>query len=163
MVEKTDKKEKSAANVAHGNTAQSFQLAVVLVRGFARMDKDIADTLVMLKLNRKNTCVLVKNTPAMLGMFNKVKDFITWGEITPELVNELFQKRGLPYLGRLTDSHKKYTYKCYEFEGKKYYPYFYLGPPRKGFGSRGLKIAYAAGGALGYRKENINDLLKRMI
>ncbi len=139
------------------------KLAVVLVRGFARLRQPLGDTLAMLKLGRKNICVLVNDTSSIHGMLIKVKDFIAWGEVSPEVVKELFTKRGVLYTGRLTDSKKIYSYKSMEFEGKKYYPYFYLMPPRKGFGRKGIKLAYNAGGALGYRGEKINDLIKRMI
>ena len=51
--------------------------------------------------------------------------------------------------------------KLREIPGLK--PYFRLKPPKKGFERYGIKMPYSMGGALGYRKENINDLVKRMI
>ena len=139
------------------------KLAVVLVRGMVSMTKSMKDTLEMLKLTHKNRCVVVNNTPPMVGMMAKVKDFVTWGEISEAAFKELVDKRGEEYLGRTTDSKKKYDYKTLEIDGRKYKPYFRLNPPRKGFGRKGIKVAFRAGGALGYRGEKMNDLLQRML
>ncbi len=163
MAAKTEEKKQEKKQVNPVKQQEGKKLAVVLVRGFARLRQPLGDTLAMLKLNRKNTCVLVNDTPSIQGMLIKVKDFIAWGEVTTETVTELFIKRGILYTGRLTDSKRIYSYKSIEFEGKKYYPYFYLMPPRQGFGRKGIKLAYNAGGALGYRGEKINDLIQRMI
>ena len=38
-----------------------------------------------------------------------------------------------------------------------------LGPPRKGYGRKGIKKDFSIGGALGDRKEKINDLVRRML
>ena len=42
-------------------------------------------------------------------------------------------------------------------------PFFRLNPPVKGFDRKGIKVPFSLGGALGYRKEKINDLIKRMV
>ena len=139
------------------------QLAVILVRGVACRPHPIARTLEFLKLSRKNQCVVVANTPQNEGMVRKVKDYVTWGEITPETFQELVAKRGEEYLGRLTDSKEKYHYRYLEINGKKYKKYFSLNPPRKGFERKGIKVSFTVGGALGYRGAKINDLLKRMM
>ncbi len=139
------------------------KLAVVLVRGQAELTQPMLDTLTSLRLYRKNTCVVVDDTPVIRGMITMVKDFVTWGEITEEVFQELVQKRGKIFLARQQDGHKIYSYKTLQVQGKKYKPYFTLNPPRKGFGRKGIKMAFAAGGALGYRGEKINDLLKRMM
>ena len=41
--------------------------------------------------------------------------------------------------------------------------YFRLKPPVKGFERKGIKVPYSMGGALGYRKDNINNLIIRML
>jgi len=41
-------------------------------------------------------------------------------------------------------------------------PFFRLNPPVKGFGA-GVKVPFSLGGALGYRKDKINELIKRML
>ena len=42
-------------------------------------------------------------------------------------------------------------------------PFFKLNPPKKGFERKGIKVPFAQGGVLGYRKDKINNLLMRMI
>jgi len=152
-----------AARNNTGKNAKDVKMAVILIRGLARVQYHIAHTLSLMKLDKKNECVLVENTLEYQGMLQKVKDFITWGEIDPETLKELVSKRGREWTGRLTDRKKKYHYKTLEFNGKKYIPYFYLNSPQKGFEKKGIKVAYAAGGALGYRGDKINNLIKRML
>ena len=68
--------------------------AVVQVRGVVKTRKEIKDTLKMLRLHHINHCVIVPDTPEMLGMIRKVKDYVAWGEITPETLETLLQTRG---------------------------------------------------------------------
>ena len=149
--------------MAEGETAKSGKLAIVLVRGVVGVTQSVKDTLSLLKLNRKNHCVVIDNNPVNLGMIKKVKDFITWGEIDEDTFKELVEKRGAEFQARLTDRKEKYSYKSLEINGKKYKPYFRLNPPKKGFGRKGIKVAFKVGGGLGYRAEKINDLIKRML
>jgi large subunit ribosomal protein L30 len=144
-------------------TEKAGKVAIVLVRGTVGVKRGIKDTLAMLRLNNKNYCVVVENTPNIMGMIKKVKDYVTWGVISEETFKELVEKRGEEYGGRLSDSKGKYSYKTLDVDGKKYKPYFRLNPPRKGFGRKGIKMAFKVGGALGDRGEKMNDLLKRMI
>ena len=94
----------------------------------------------MLRLFKKNFCVLLDDTPDMRGMLIKVKDYVTWGEIDDETLKSLKEKR--------SDKDKKF---------------FRLNPPKKGFGRKGIKVPFGIGGALGDRKEKINDLINRMV
>ncbi|MBW2991951.1 uL30 family ribosomal protein [Candidatus Woesearchaeota archaeon] len=113
-------------------------VAAVRVRGLTGVKHDIKETMSYLNLHRKNYCVLLEKKPAVIGMLKKAKDFITWGEVNQEVIG-LLKKRD---------------------EGKKF---FRLNPPRKGYGRKGIKWQFVMGGALGYRGDKINDLLKRMI
>ena len=149
--------------MAEGETAKSGKLAIVLVRGVVGVAQSVKDTLSLLRLNKKNYCVVIENNPVHLGMIKKTKDYITWGEIDEETYKELVAKRGEEFQGRLTDFKKKYSYNYLEINGKKYKPYFRLSPPKKGFGRKGIKVAFKVSGALGDRKEKINDLIKRML
>ena len=142
---------------------QRTKFAVILVRGLVDLSRPVKDTLSMLRLRRKNHCVVINNNPINKGMIMKVKDYVTWGEITDETFNELLEKRGDLYEGRTSDSKERYTYKFLEIGNKKYKPYFRLNPPKKGFGRKGIKVGFKAGGALGYRGEKINDLIIRML
>ena len=140
------------------------KIAVVRVRGGINVNQKIKDTFNLLRLYNKNYCVVLNNTQVIMGMVNKIKDYITWGEINDEIYNLLIEKRGQEYKGREKDSKEKINYKKFiVINNKKYKPFFRLNPPRKGYGRKGIKIAFKVGGALGYRAEKINELIKRMI
>ena len=76
--------------------------------------------------------------PVIMGMIEKVKYYITYGPIDSETLKELKTKKG---------------------EAKAYH----MNNPIKGFGRKGVKAAFTVGGALGNRKEKINDLIRRML
>ncbi|GEM_PF-59177 len=155
------------------------RLAVVRVRGPVGVRRDIEDTMRMLKLLKRNWCVLVDDRPSYVGMLEKIKDYATWGEVEPEVVAELLRKRGELEGGRrLTDEYirehtgydgiDEFAEAYCEFEvelddipGLK--PFFRLHPPRGGYERGGIKKPFTLGGALGYRGKYINDLLMRMI
>jgi|SRR3989344_4385479 len=126
---------------------QKIKLAVVRVRSSTRTNKDIVDTLKMLNLHNQNYCVIVESTPSILGMLRKAKDYITWGIASDEVIKLLDQKRSIVN-GR---------------DKKEKLPFYRLAPPLKGFGRKGIKKSFVIGGALGNRKDKINDLIKRMI
>lgn len=154
------------------------RIAVIRIRGQAEQKETIKATFKMLRLYQKNHCVLVPNTPVYLGMIKKVKDQSTWGEVDEKATEELLLKRGkLPGNKRLTEAYLKektnLTVKEFAKEflaGKKEFkdvpglkPYFTLNPPRHGFERKGIKTPFSMGGALGYRKEKINELILRMV
>jgi len=140
------------------------KIAIVRVRGSVNLRKEIKNTLNLLRLYRKNYCVIVEDNPSYKGMIKKVKDYVTYGEIDDETYKELIEKRGEEYKGREKDRKGKINYKKFILiENKKIKPFFRLNPPRKGFGRKGIKVGFKAKGALGYRGDKINDLLKRMI
>ena len=116
------------------------KIAVIRIRGETGIKGMIKDTLTMLNLSRKHACVIVPKTRSYLGMIHKVKDYVTYGEISEEALKLLDSKR------------KK--------EGKKSYA---LSPPVGGFERKGIKTSFTQKGALGYRGAKINDLIKRMV
>lgn len=152
-------------------------IAVVRVRGGINVKQEVLDTLRMLGLTRVNHCVLLNETPAYSGMIKKVKDYVTWGEIKSEVLEKLLRKRGrLAGDVRLTDEHIKSNTKfsgigefaravhsgeveISSLPGLK--KVFRLRPPKKGYES--TKRPFKDFGSLGYRGEQINDLLLRMI
>lgn len=155
-----------------------MKIAVILVRGVVNTNSQIKDTLRMLKLCKKNSCVVLEATSSVQGMIDFAKDFITWGEVDEQTVAELINRRGKivgskplteVYLkektGLTLQSFVKEFYsgkrKLKDVPGMK--PYFRLKPPTKGYERGGVKTPFSMGGALGYRKDNINDLIKRMI
>ena len=126
----------------------SENIAVIRVRGSVNTRSTVEDTLKMLRLYRRNYCVVLSSE--MMGMIKKVKDFVTYGEINDDTLKLLIEKRGEVFKGR-NDK------KALKHENKKFKPYFRLHPPKGGFERKGVKVGFASGGALGYRNKKIND------
>ena len=140
----------------------NVKYAVIRIRGLVRVKKEINHTMELMKLYRRNYCVFIDKKD--FGMIKKVKDYVTYGEIDDATYKELIEKRGEEYKGREKDAKGKIEYKKFILvNGKKHKPFFRLSPPRKGFGRKGIKVSFKAHGALGYRADKINELIKRMI
>ncbi|MBU4190504.1 MAG: 50S ribosomal protein L30 [Candidatus Thermoplasmatota archaeon] len=150
--------------------------AVVRVRGNININRGIKDTLKMLNLTKVNHCVFIPETKEYKGMLQKVKDYVTWGEIDSDTLTEMIKERGrLKGDKPVTDKYieengyisiKKFVDSVIEGEIKYSFlkdvkPVIRLHPPRKGL--EGIKRSYAIGGALGCRGKEINELLRRMI
>lgn len=127
------------------------KLAVIQIKGLIDTRAAMKDTLSMLRLRNKFSCVIVEDTPATRGMITKVEHLVAWGEVADETVNLLIEKRG----------------KALEKDAKgnitKYKPFFRLSPPRGGFERKGTKHSFNQGGAFGYRGEKISALIARMV
>ena len=160
--------------------------AIIRIRGRVGVPPDVRYTLALLRLHRKYHCVLYHSSiPGIDGMLHKVKDWVTWGEITKETLVKLLRARGrIPGDKPLSDEYvreklglsgieelaeklmrgeimlhrlRDYSRKTWGIE-----PVFRLHPPRGGF--RGsIKKPYGAGGELGYRGPAINELIERML
>jgi large subunit ribosomal protein L30 len=140
-------------------------LAVVRVRSSIKTEKDVDDTLDMLRLNRINHCVLVPENETYLGMLHKARNWITWGNIDPVTLEKLVSKRGRLEGDKRVDGKEakdisRQIIKNQSLRELKIKPVFRLSPPSKGY--RSVKSQYP-GGSLGPRGEKINELIKRMI
>jgi len=140
------------------------KIVIVRVRGLTGIKRDIDETLKKLRLYSKNFCVVVPKTASYFGMVKKVKDYVTWGDIDENTYKSLIEKRSEEYKGRISDKNGKMKYDNYiEVNGKKIKKFFRLNSPRKGYGRKGIKVSFKNSGALDYRGDKINDLIKRMI
>ncbi len=151
--------------------------AVIRVRGQPDVNKDIEYTMNLFGLYRVNHCSIVPDNPVTKGMLQKIKDYVTYGEVTPETLAQMIRVRGRlsgdraitdEYLAENSDFKTiedfakaivDEDYKMRDVEAVK--PVFRLHPPVKGY--EGNKRSYRNGGALGYRGEAINDLIARML
>ena len=139
--------------------------AVIRIRGLVGLREEFADTMAMLRLHRKMHCVLIKNDENMLGMIRKVKDYVTWGEISDDVLKSIVEKRGRkPGNQRLSPEEVKKVLESLKANGtvgEGFVPVFRLSPPSKGF-KKSIKHHYPKG-EVGYRADKINELLVRMI
>jgi len=151
--------------------------AVVRIRGKVRRSAPVTDTLRMLRLTRQNHCVLVRESLPNAGMLKKVQSFVTWGEVSPEIVAKLLLKRGRALSNaRVNDAFIKANSKfksVWDFaqavtkgeatlaDVKGLKPVLRLHPPKGGF--EATKRPFRDHGSLGYRGAEINALLEKMI
>jgi len=152
--------------------------AVIRIRGTVGVPKKIEYTLNLLRLKRRYWCNILPENDSIKGMLEKVKDFVTYGEIDRETLVYLLKKRlrmkgngnrrvseedlkkitGFNTFEEFADALLSGKVKLKQFEA--FFPFFRLRPPSKGLKS--IKEHWPKGD-LGYRGREINELLKRMI
>ena len=145
-----------------------MKVAAIQVRGGMNISPTVRKTSKLLKLTRKNSCVILNSDQITLGMLVALKDYITWGEIDEPTLKLLLEKRArLAGNKLLTEEYlKKHSNMAIEqlakslIQGKiklKEIPglktYFRLTPPRGGYEKKGIKTQYSIGGALCYSKD----------
>jgi large subunit ribosomal protein L30 len=154
----------------------SHKLAVVLIRGTVNLSPDVRKTLELLRLKNKHVCVVVDDNKVNRGMLQRVKDYVTYGEIDEKFYKEMLDKRAEMF-GKLKVSESKEkvdtakiakdyfagSISLRDFEEKGVKPFFRLSPPKGGFERKGIKMPYAKGGVLGNRGENMKDLIAKML
>lgn len=131
----------------------------------------------MLHLTRAHHCALIRETPSYHGMLHKVKDYITYGHISSDVLSELIARRGrltgdIPITDEYLRDHTPFDSiaafseaiikdeaELTDIPGVK--PVFRLHPPISGH--RTIKRSFKAGGALGDRDDAINELIRRML
>ncbi len=154
------------------------KIAIIRISGQQGLVRKVKNTFKLLNLHKKNTCTIIDSSKDIKGMITVIKDHSTWGEIDKETLSLLIKKRGrLPGNICIDEAYLKEKVKkgfdevSSEFiEGKMKLkdipglkPFFRLSPPKKGYAQKGTKKPFSLGGALGYRKEKINDLIQRML
>ena len=152
--------------------------AVIRIRGTVGVPKRIEYTLNLLRLKRLYWCNILPENDSARGMLEKVKDFVTYGEIDRETLIHLLKKRlrmkgngnkkvseedlkkitGFNSFEEFADALLSGKVKLKQFNA--FFPFFRLRPPSKGLKS--IKEHWPKGD-LGYRGKEINELLKRMI
>jgi len=151
--------------------------AVIRIRGSVNVKPKIKKTLALLNLTRVNHCVVIPENKVTKGMLQIAKDYVTWGEVTDETISALLEKRGkrtgdaalteeflqsvssYKTFDSLAKDLSKDSVKLSEIPEVK--PVFRLHPPIKGF--EGIKRSFTNKGALGYRSQEINTLINRML
>ena len=150
-IENRPSEPKKASETTKTDLTAHGKLAAVLIRNTVGASPAVRDTLKMLRLKSKHTCVVLDNNKINKGMLNKVKDYTSYGEITDATLKLLQEKRGRK------EAEKKAN------KDSKTRIVFHLHPPRGGFEKKGIKHSFTQGGALGYRGSKMDNLIKRMI
>ncbi len=152
--------------------------AIIRVRGTIDVPPNVEATLRMLRLTRKFTAVIYPKSESVEGMLKVVKDWVTWGEISKDVLKELILERGRLQGNRkvneetlkgitgmgideLVDSLLSGKLVWHKL-GPRVKPVFRLHPPKGGF-KGSIKKPFSSNGELGYRGTEINNLLRKMI
>ena len=116
-------------------------IAIIRIRGQVNIRREIVETLNRLGLKRKYSCVVLEKPNAVeLGMLEKIKDYVAFGELNSETHKKLIDMRG-------------------KFSKSK--THFRLHPPRGGIDAK--KHFGVGKGVLGNNKNEINKLIERML
>ena len=111
-------------------------ICLIRIRGKVKLDRRIERALNGLRLIKKYNCVVLEPTKENMGMIEKVRNQIAFGEINEDTYKKLVEKRKT-----------------------KTKNFFRLHPPRGGIKSK----VHFPKGVLGDNKEKINDLILRML
>jgi len=116
-----------------------MMIVVIRIRGQVGLNHNVVNTLDRLRLRKKYTCVVLeKPSKEQLGMIEKVKNFVAFGELDDATYKKLVEARA----GKIKN-------------------FFRLHPPRKGIDSK--KHFGVAKGVLGNNGKDINKLVERML
>lgn len=144
--------------------------AIIRIRGNVNLKPNVKKSLENLRLFRKNHLVLLPETEENRKLLRTVEDYVTYGEINNQTLLKLIEKRGrISGNRKISELNLTAENVVAEVEkGKKLKeiglkPVFRLNSPSKGFEREGIRKHFNVGGALGYRKEDINQLVLRMM
>lgn len=122
------------------------KIAIILLRSLCGMGKDVKDTLGMLHLSRRQHCSVFEDSSSLYGMLDKIKDYVTYGEISEDTYRLLCEKKG--------EKDPK--------DSSKLKNLYRLNSPKGGYERKGIKVTFVAGGALGKRTD-MDKLIGKMI
>lgn len=134
--------------------------AIIRIKGQVNVPERADEALKRIRLLKKFACVILKESPNVAGMLNKLTNFTAYGDINEETFKKLVEKRGKKIdkkksIGNVTD----FWHGKKNLEDLNLKPFFRLHPPRGGIDT---KQNYPKG-VLGNHKENINKLIERML
>ncbi len=139
-------------------------IAIIRISGIVNRKEEIENTLNRLRLRRKYSCVVLDKTKEIMGMVEKVRSNVAYGEINEKTLEELVEKRAKPL--SLINSKKIDTKKIVKeildkktVESLEIKPFFRLHPPLKGINTK----QHFPKGVLGDNKDKINNLILRML
>ena len=138
--------------------------AVIRIRGSIGVSPKIKKTFELLNLRRVNNMSIWQENKQTLKMIKIVENHATFGIINEDMIKEVITKRGNALEDKIDLSKaikEVISGKTIKEAGLK--NCFRLSPPKKGHARKGVKKPFSIGGALGNRKEKINELIERML
>ncbi|MEA3199246.1 MAG: large subunit ribosomal protein [Thermoplasmata archaeon] len=172
---------RNAGKSDHRRSSQTGSFFLVRIRGTVNVTGKISDTLDMLHLSHPNHAVVIPKTESYMGMVNRVKDYVAYGDVDATTMAALIKARGRAVGDKPIDDAFVKTATESKFAtvdafakavadgkatlkdlGENAKPFFRLHPPTGGH-EGSTKKHYTVKGELGYRGKEINELIKRMI
>ncbi len=137
-------------------------ILAIRIAGDVEITDQVREALVRMRLRRKYSAVLLKDSKDLHGLLMKVRNHVAYGEVDSKTLAELIAKRGQPIAGKKVDLStvaQQLDKKDLEDLGLK--PFFRLHPPRGGIDT---KIHFGRKkGVLGDNGKKINDLVRKML
>ena len=135
-------------------------ILAIRISGHVEMPKDAEETLFRMRMRKKYSAVLLKETQESQNLLQVVRNFIAYGKIDQKTLEELLSKRAKSLDKKKVDAKKTAEIILNEgIEKTGIKPFFRLHPPRKGIDS---KLHYPKG-VLGDNGDKINELVRRML
>jgi len=148
--------------------------AAVRIRGVVGAPSSIKNTLHILRLRKKFSCVLIQYEQVQTGMLNKVKDYVSYGLIKSDVLKNLLLERGKKIgnkplkhdelaskIDDITKDLINFKIKPADLNKFGIKPFFRLHPPRGGF-KKETRLPWPKG-ILGNTGDNINELITKML
>ncbi len=155
-------------------------LLAVRLRGTVGDSPDVRKTVESLMLEKPFHARLLENSPSIRGMLRNVQTLVAWGEVETSTLEALLRKRaereggmgldeafvreslGKDGAGELARSLVAGEMSPKELSRAGVKVRFRLHPPKDGF-NRSTRRSFSDGGELGYRGNEINSLVRRMV
>lgn len=139
--------------------------AIIRIRGNVSISPEVQKTFELLNLRRVNNLSFWPENKENLKMLKKVENYATFGIVDETTFKKVVEKRGKIIKDKKVDLKKasEEVLKGKKFNEAGIKNCFRLSPPKKGFERKGIKKAFSIGGALGNRKEKINELIEKML
>jgi large subunit ribosomal protein L30 len=137
-------------------------IIAIRISGLVEMPQNAQETLYRMRLRRKYSAVLLKESKETLKLLDAVRNFVAFGTIDKDTLVQLIEKRAQPIGKKKIEAAKlaeQLEKKTFLELGIK--PFFRLHPPRGGIDSK-LHFPLRKG-VLGDNKEKINELVRRML
>jgi large subunit ribosomal protein L30 len=137
-------------------------ILVIRISGLVEVSGQINETLSRMRLRRKYSAVLLRESEENLKLLQKVRNFVAYGDIDDSTLALLLEKRGVSIDKKKIDGKVVIEQlKKKDLKDLKIKPFFRLHPPRGGIDSK-LHFPLKKG-VLGDNKEKINLLVRRML
>lgn len=137
-------------------------IIAIRISGLVEIPKNVNETLFRMRLRRKYSAVLLKESEENLKLLKRVRNFVAYGDINDETLSLLISQRGKSLDNKKINSVEILEHiKNKGVVGLKIKPFFRLHPPRGGIDSK-LHFPLKKG-VLGDNKTKINDLVRRML